>query len=160
MNDTHAPHAPSPTPTRRRWVLPLLAVALVAAGLGVGLAIAANRDTSTTPANESSTGLANVNTACRTWMQNSPSLSGSDSWCNDMTTWMTQQIDTGRMQAPMMWSDSDNLLATCQEWVSTGPNHNSAGCNDMVQWMRSRDNGDWNGWMMNGPMMDSPMMGS
>lgn len=155
MTDT-LPNDVATTATRRRWVLPVVAVGLLATGLGVGLAIAAARDTTPSAQPSNAVQVANVNQACTNWMTSAPTTGASASnWCNDMTTWMNQQITGGRMMGPMMWDDPDRMLTTCRSWVNSNPAGapSPTWCDDMITWMRQHMDGDWDGWMMNGSMM-------
>jgi hypothetical protein len=79
-----------------------------------------------------------------------------------MTGWMTDQVDTGQMIGWMMWNNPEQLVATCQRWMSSNqptdgsPPGASTWCSEMVDWMTQHMGGwqTWDrGWMMNGPMM-------
>jgi len=155
MTDT-LPNDVATTATRRRWLLPLVAAVVLAAGLGIGLAIAAARNTSTPAQPSKAIQVANVNQACANWMTSTPTPgAGTSNWCDDMTTWMNQQVTGGRMTGPMMWGDPDRMLTTCRTWVHANPTGaaSQTWCDDMITWMRQHMNGDWNDWMMNGSMM-------
>lgn len=131
-------------------------VVVAVAGIGVGIALA-NRDDAS-PAQANSSQLADINQACTTWMNND-TRSGSTpgTWCQDMTSWMSQQMSNGSMMGSMMWSDPDQMLATCRSWMTGNPSGDrpSDWCDNMMRGMWPHMNGDWDDWddWMNGPMM-------
>jgi hypothetical protein len=147
----------APPTRRRRWITPIVVTVVAVAGIGVGVAIA-NRDDTPAPAATTSSELADISQACTTWM-NDDSRWGTASagWCQDMTSWMSQQMANGTMIGSMMWGNPDRMLTTCQTWMNSQPSSNRPNewCETMMRGMWPHMNGDWEHWddWMNGPMM-------
>jgi hypothetical protein len=169
--DTSGPQNSSPKASRRRSWLLWIAVAgvVLSAAAVVGVLIATSD--SDADVNDRSLGtqqLDSIRHACAQWRDDSIESSvPAPAWCDDMVVWMTSKVRGGRMGS-VMWGDPDQMLATCQQWMSSSPRttgskpDSSAWCDDMVAWM-TRQMGEWDewdqGWMMNGPMTNGPMMG-
>jgi hypothetical protein len=164
----HAPDAPSAaseTPRRRSWLpwLVAAAVALTFAGVLVGVLASRDDQPSTNDALLGAQQVASIRQACAQWQADNPgSAAPSAAWCDDMAGWMTDRIANGPMMGSMMWSHPEQLVATCQRWMSSSewadnsPPDTSTWCGRMVDWM-TRHIGNWDdwdrGWMMNGPVM-------
>ena len=153
-------------PSNRRSRVPLLiaaAVLVVLVGVIAGVIASRGDDSTDVDASLGAQQLASIQQACAQWYDgHTGSAAPSSAWCDDMVDWMTDQVRSRQMMGSMMWSDPDQMLATCQQWMSSSttaggstPN-GSAWCGQMVTWM-TQHMGDWDrwdrGWMMNGPMM-------
>jgi hypothetical protein len=150
--------------TTRGRIRPGIALVLVAAvavaGLALGLLLTQGTN-QTAPAAE----LASVQTGCKQWLGANPSESGTVQWCASMASWMSQYMNRSGVGPQMMWGDSDHMLSTCEQWMTTSPPSGTATapqswCNSMVSWMTSHmstwsGQSTWGGWMSHGSMMGS-----
>ena len=110
----------------------------------------------------SSTGAAQLTSTGRACQQWTGSYAPSDgnvptrAWCTAMTAWMGQQLHSGHVTGPMMWSDANTMRSTCRQWMSTGAAASSGvspqACDDMAAWMADHE-GNWDNWMMTGRVM-------
>jgi hypothetical protein len=137
--------------------MPLGVVAVAVAGIGIGNALAGRDDTSS-PAQAATGQLADINQACTTWVISDTRSGGTPGrWCQDMTSWMNQQMANRSMMGSMMWGDPERMLATCRSWVTANPSVDrpSDWCDSMLRGMWPHMTGDWGDWddSMNGPMM-------
>ena len=144
------------------WLATLgVAVAAVAGGIAIGLA--PTQGTTPTFSATQSAQLTSVQAGCRQWLSASPTQPGTGRWCQQMTTWMKQQIERGGVGPEMMWGNPASMLSACQRWMTAG---RSAGdgstaqswCASMGSWMSANvgawsGRSSWGGWMRSGPMM-------
>ena len=137
----------------RRGVLVVVAVVIVGAAVALGLLIGS--PAASTP---KAAQLASVETACTQWLNANPNQPGTGQWCSAMAGWM----DRSGMGPEMMWGDSDHMLSTCEQWMTTDPPDPSTAlrgwCNSMVSWMTDHmgtwsGQDSWGGWMAHGSMM-------
>jgi len=134
---------------------------MVGAALALGLLLIGSPATSTPEAAQ----LASVQTGCTQWLGANPNEPGTVQWCADMASWMSQYMNRSGMGPQMMWGDSDHMLSTCEQWMTTSPPSGTATapqnwCNSMVSWMTSHigtgsGQSTWGGWMSHGSMMGS-----
>jgi hypothetical protein len=163
IDKPETPISSAEVPTRGwrvSWVV--AAVVIVVAALLAG-AIAARGGDSNDDAALGTQQLAAIQLACTTWHDGyTGAAAPTSAWCSDMVAWMTGQARSGQMMGSMMWSNADQMRATCQAWLSSSQEVGgaepdaSAWCDQMVDWMTQHmGQGDqWDrGWMMNGPMM-------
>lgn len=150
------PTGPSGPATSRRTRIGLvvgLAVAVVAAATTIGIVLSRGG----TPAEAQQ--LTSIQQACQQWsVTYTPSVGSGPtaSWCTGMTDWMRQELRSGHMTGPMMWSDPSTMRATCRQWMATRPSSASGidpqVCDQMVSWM-AQHAGNWGTWMMSSRMM-------
>ena len=143
----------------RPWWLWLLALIIAAVAVGVAATRGdSSRSSVSSPGTEQ---LASIQQACVQWREGpAGSAAPSSAWCEAMVRWMSDEMRSGEMMGSMMWSDPQQMLATCQRWMSSSQwadrstPRTPASCGQMVDWM-TRHIGDWDrwdgGWMMNGP---------
>ena len=128
--------------------------------MGGGIALA-NRDDTPTQVSASNSQLAMLNQACTDWLDDDPSTTTLATWCDDMTGWMNQQMTNGSVHHQMMWTNPDQMLATCRAWTNTNSavDHPSDWCDNAIAGMwQHMGNGwdhrnDWDRWMSDHPMM-------
>src|ERR1017187_10069965 len=88
----------------------VLVAAVAAAGLALGLVLTQGTN-QTAPAAE----LASVETGCTQWLGANPAEPGTVQWCSEMASWMNRS----GMDPQMMWGDSNHMLSTCEQWMTT-----------------------------------------
>ena len=146
--------APEPT-TRRRIKIRFIAVVavVIVAAVMIGVVLAHHDSAAGAPQ------LTSTERACQQWSGSYTPSDGSaptGAFCTAFTSWMGQQLHSGRLAGPMMWSDTTAMRSTCRRWTSTGPAAASGVrpqvCDDMVTWM-AQHAGNWDNWMMTGRMM-------
>ena len=153
------------TARRRSWLLWIFAsaVALIFAATVVGVVATRGDDSASNASSLGTQQLGSIQQACAQWQDGSTGSSAPAAvWCDGMVGWMTGQVRSGQMTGSMMWSNPEQMLATCQRWMvssqrADGSTPGTPGwCGQMVDWM-TQHMGDWDqwdrGWMMNGPMM-------
>jgi hypothetical protein len=140
-----------------------VAVVVISAVVVAGVAATSDDDSNVSDASLGTQQLGSIQQACAQWRDGYTGRSSpSSAWCDDMVGWMTSQVRSGHMMGSTMWSDPDQMRATCQTWLSSsqgagGADPDASGwCGQMVGWM-TQHMGDWDrwdrGWMMNSPMM-------
>ena len=140
-------------PSRRRWVMPAVIATVASFAIGLGFVLADRHDRSV-PTQMSRAQLADISTACTTWMDDETKWGPeSRTWCNDMTGWMDQQMANGSMTASM-WGDRTQMRATCRSWMMTDSSigRRSEWCDAMIDGAGPHMNGGWDEWT-NGPML-------
>lgn len=160
------PGAPAHAPGRGSRGPRLITIALVAVVVTLIGALVATRgdDSIGVGASQGAQQLASIQEACVRWHDGyTGSPAPSSAWCDEMVGWMTARVGSRQMMGSMMWSDPDQMLATCQRWMTSSQPSNGSmptaatWCSQMVTWM-TEHMGNWDrwdrGWMMNGPMMD------
>jgi hypothetical protein len=127
--------------------------AVIVAAVTIGIVVAGYDRSAAAPQ------LTSTARACRQWTDSyAPSVGSAPTgaWCTAMTLWMGQQLHSGHMTGPMMWSDTTSMRNACRQWMSSGPpavsGVSSQACDDMVTWM-AQHAGNWASWMMTGRMM-------
>ena len=132
-------------------------------GAVVGIVATRGDDSASNASSLGTQQLGSIQQACAQWQDGSAGSSAPPAvWCDGMVGWMTGQVRSGQMTGSMMWSNPEQMLATCQRWMvssqwADGSTPGTPGwCGQMVDWM-TQHMGDWDqwdrGWMMNGPMM-------
>jgi hypothetical protein len=144
--------------TRRR-LLVVLGVAV--AGVGIVLSILLTQDTNQgVPV---ATQLASVQSGCSQWLDANPGEPGTGQWCSEMASWMSHYMDRSGVGPQMMWGSSDQILSTCEQWMTTSPPSGTttvpkSWCSSMASWMSNHvgswtGQNSWGGWMSHSPMM-------
>jgi len=145
--------------SRLTWLIAVVVVVVMVGALVAGVVASRGEDSTSIDGAAGAQQLASVQQSCTAWHDGyAGSVAPSATWCNDMVGWMADQLRSRHMEASMMWSDPDRMVATCQRWISSTPRSGStpdasAWCGQMVGWM-THHGGPWDrGWMMNSPTM-------
>lgn len=137
---------------RRPWFLLALVAVVAVIGIGVGVGFAVRNDDDDAASVNDASRIEAVQQACQDWMNDYDGARPQSDWCAGMGSWMSSQMGSGHTMGDAMWGDPDRMRNTCRQWMSSTSTTTSAAsgdwCDEMVAWMQTHMNGDWDGWMM------------